>query len=54
MDKVQARIIALEMSLTGNMLEDMEIKDKIHKLKMEINDVSPSCSLGEECENCGS
>lgn len=49
-----AQIYALELTLTGDMLKDMEAKDKIHKLHMQLNDVPPTCNLGEECENCGS
>ena len=47
-----ARIIALEHTLTGNLMKDLETKDEIHKLKMQLNGVEPSCNLGEECENC--
>lgn len=54
MKDFQAKIIALEMTLTGDMMVDMPIRDKIAKLKMEMNNVTPACNLGEECENCGS
>lgn len=51
---LHARIIALEQKVTGNLINDLEIKDEIHKLNMQLNNITPSCSLGEECENCGS
>lgn len=53
-EEIKTKIHELELTLTGNMLEDMEVKDKIHKLNMDLNGISPTCSLGEECENCGS
>ena len=42
-----------EQKLTGNMLEDMDIRDKIHKLKMELNGVKPTDSHFD-CIGCGS
>jgi len=51
---IHAQIIGLQQKLTGNLMEDLETKDKIHKLNMQLNNITPSCSLGEECENCGS
>ena len=36
------------------MLADMKVKEQIHKLKMEMNNVAPSCGINEDCENCGS
>lgn len=52
--EISAQIYALELTLTGDMMKDMETKDEIHKLRMQLNDVAPTCNLGEECENCGS
>ena len=51
---LHARIIALEQKVTGNLINDLGIKDEIHKLKMQLNGVTASCNLGEDCENCGS
>ena len=42
-----------EQKLTGNMLEDMDIRDKIHKLKMKLNGVKPTDSHFD-CIGCGS
>ncbi|MFY7990679.1 MAG: hypothetical protein ACOVO3_08090 [Fluviicola sp.] len=50
---VQEEIAQLEAQLTGNMFEDMEIRDKIHNLKMKVNGVRPMDSH-IECVGCGS
>lgn len=54
MDKtIEEQIKELEDSLTGDMMSDMEIKDKIHALNMESKGVS--CSVDDpDCEACGS
>ncbi len=49
----KAEVEELKSSLTGNMFEDMEAKDKIHNLEMKINGVKPSSSEFE-CVGCGS
>lgn len=43
----------LEKELTGEMIKDMEIRDKIHNLKMKINGVKPTDSH-IDCVGCGS
>lgn len=43
----------LESSLTGDMFADMEIKDKIHNLKMKLEGIRPGSSE-IECVGCGS
>ena len=52
-DTLQAEITALESQLTGDMFKDMEIKDKIHNLKMKLNGTRPMNSE-IECVGCGS
>ena len=50
-------IIQEHGNLTGNMLEDMEIREKIHKLEMEMKGVKPLNSFNDpniECIGCGS
>ena len=43
----------LEAQLTGDMFADMDIKDQIHKLKLEA--AGGSCDIDDpECEACGS
>jgi len=49
----EEQIVELESQLTGNMFEDMNIKDQIHRIKLEC--VGGSCSIDDpECEACGS
>jgi hypothetical protein len=52
-DVINDRINKLKADLTGNMMIDMEIKDEIHKLEMDLNGVV--CSVDDkECLTCGS
>lgn len=46
-------IAKLEASLTGDMFADMDIKDKIHNLKMKLEGIRPNNSE-IECVGCGS
>lgn len=50
---LQEEIQALEAQLTGDMFADMDIKDKIHNLKMKMEGVRPMDSY-IECVGCGS
>lgn len=50
---IEEEIRKLEAQLTGDMLLDMEIRDKIHNLKMALNGVKPQNSE-IECVGCGS
>ena len=43
----------LEAQLTGDMFEDMETKDKIHNLQMQLKGVKPMDS-SIDCVGCGS
>ncbi|WP_421763722.1 hypothetical protein [Ekhidna sp.] len=52
-EEIQSQITTLESQLTGDMFSDMEIKDKIHNLKMKINGTRPINSE-IECVGCGS
>lgn len=51
--KIENEISELEKSLTGDMMTDMQARDRIHNLKMKLNGVKPE---GQEidCEGCGS
>lgn len=53
MEEWKAEVEELKASLTGDMFQDMETKDKIHNLEMKINGVKPSSSEFE-CVGCGS
>ena len=50
---IESEIKELEGQLTGDMFADMEIKDKIHNLKMKANGTRPMNSE-IECVGCGS
>ena len=51
--EIEAEIKSLEETLTGNMMQDMDVRDKIHNLKMKLNGVRPADSF-VECIGCGS
>lgn len=51
--QVADQIQALEAQLSGDMFKDMEIRDKIHNLKMKLNGTKPMDS-SIDCVGCGS
>ena len=53
MNELNSQIKNLEDTLTGNMTIDMQIRDKIHNLKMKINGSKP-VSSEIDCIGCGS
>ncbi len=53
LEDIQSEITTLEGQLTGDMFQDMDIKDKIHNLKMKLNGTKPMDQT-IECEGCGS
>lgn len=52
-ETIQGEIQALEAQLTGDMFQDMDIKDKIHNLQMKLKGVKPMDSH-IDCIGCGS
>ena len=52
-EELAKEIAELKESLSGNMMEDMEIRDKIHNLEMKVNGVKPEDSHFD-CIGCGS
>ncbi len=52
-ETLQTQIDQLESQLTGDMFKDMDIKDKIHNLRMKLNGVKPVDSA-IDCVGCGS
>lgn len=52
-ETLEQQITALEAQLTGDMFQDMEIRDKIHNLKMKLNGTKPMDS-SIDCIGCGS
>lgn len=50
---LEEQIKALEAQLTGDMFADMDIKDQIHNLQMQLKGVKPMDSHFD-CVGCGS
>ena len=50
---IEQEIETLNGQLTGDMFKDMEIRDKIHNLKMKLTGTRPMDSQ-IECVGCGS
>ena len=48
---IEKKIEELERKLTGNMITDMEIRNKIHQLRMKLHNVKPTDSHFE-CVGC--
>ncbi len=53
MKEINEKIKELEAQLTGDMFNDMDIKDKIHNLKMKRDGIKPEDSF-IDCVGCGS
>lgn len=52
-ESLQQQINELKSKLTGDMFNDMDIKDQIHNLEMKLNGVKPMDSHFD-CIGCGS
>ena len=52
-EDLQSEINTIESQLTGDMFKDMDLKDKIHNLKMKLSGTRPINSE-IECVGCGS
>lgn len=50
---LEEQIAALNAQLTGDMFTDMDIKDQIHNLEMQLKGVKPMDSHFD-CVGCGS
>ena len=53
LDQLKSEIEELNNQLTGNMMEDMEIRDKIHNLEMKVKGIKPM-DTRIDCIDCGS
>ena len=53
LENLEVEIKQLEGQLTGDMMKDMEIRDKIHNLKMKLTGTKPMDS-SIDCVGCGS
>ncbi len=49
---MEEQIKELEDQLTGEMMHDMDIRQKIHELQMEKNEVEPNTDFFQ-CIDCG-
>jgi len=49
--EIEKRIKELENKLTGNMINDMEIRNEIHQLRMKLHNIKPENSY-IECVGC--
>ncbi|MDN4165495.1 hypothetical protein QWY31_08285 [Cytophagales bacterium LB-30] len=52
-ETIEEEIKALEAQISGDMFADMEIRDKIHNLKMKLSGAKPA-NQEIECVGCGS
>ncbi len=52
-EQLEKEIESLNGQLTGDMFQDMDIKDQIHNLKMKLNGVKPM-DTQIDCVGCGS
>lgn len=51
--ELEIEIKSLESQLTGDMFADMDLRDKIHNLKMKLSGTKP-LNQEIECVGCGS
>lgn len=51
--EIKQTIESLEKQLTGDMFQDMNLKDEIHNLEMQLKGVKPEDS-SFDCIGCGS
>jgi hypothetical protein len=51
--EIESMIEGLESKLSGDMFQDMNIKDEIHNLNMKLNGTKPTDSHFD-CIGCGS
>lgn len=52
-NELKDRILELRSKLTGDMMQDMEIRDEIHNIEMKLNGTKPVDSHFS-CVGCGS
>tara|TARA_B100000780_G_C21122457_1_gene454823 strand:- start:1160 stop:1324 length:165 start_codon:yes stop_codon:yes gene_type:complete len=52
-DQLKNQILELRGKLTGDMFQDMELRDEIHNLEMKLKGVKPMDSHFD-CVGCGS
>ena len=52
-EEMLSEIEGLKLSLVGDMLQDMNLLDEIHRLEMKLNGTKPT-DTRVNCEGCGS
>jgi len=52
-EEIEETIKGLEKQLTGDMFNDMALKDEIHNLQMKLNGTKPEDTM-VDCIGCGS
>jgi len=52
-EELLSRLEELRDALTGDMIEDMNIRNEMHQIEMELNETRPQDSF-MDCEGCGS
>lgn len=52
-NKLNEELVTLQSQLTGDMFQDMDLKDQIHNIEMKIKGVKPMDSHFD-CVGCGS
>jgi hypothetical protein len=53
MEEIIETIKSLKKQLTGDMLNDMNLRDEIHNLEMKLNGTKPEDTM-VDCIGCGS
>jgi hypothetical protein len=53
LQELHDRLSVLKAQLTGDMFQDMDLKDEIHNIEMKINGTKPTDSHFD-CVGCGS
>ena len=53
MEEIVETIESLKKQLTGDMLNDMNLRDEIHNLEMKLNGTKPEDTM-VDCIGCGS
>ena len=51
-EEMLSEIEGLKQALVGDMLQDMNLLDEIHRLEMKLNGTKPT-DTRVECEGCG-
>ncbi len=51
--ELKEKIVKLREKLTGDLMQDMEVRDEIHNLEMKLKGVKPMDSH-IDCVGCGS